>query len=142
MTAAPGNEQQTELGTAWLGSGRTEAEGKASNKRVLGPPWLATDARLTTSMRPLVLCWTDVGLSTTGQEGSATRFCVKVHSREQPLRRAGACGRLDWACGYNQGDHSKKQLLNDTEEKKSCIRSHGDTQRNTKPLLDSAPEKS
>ena len=41
----------------------------------------------TTSMRPFEhstgqLLWTDVGLSTTRQEGAATRICASVHSRE------------------------------------------------------------
>ena len=57
-------------------------------------------------MRPIVhsycqLLWTDVGLSTTWQEGAATRFSVTVRSREHPLRRAGACGRPN--CVHEDG---------------------------------------
>ena len=53
-------------------------------------------------MRPFVhstgqLIWTDVGLSTAGQEGTATQICVTVHSREHHERRAGDCGWPDWA---------------------------------------------
>ena len=77
-------------------------------------------------MRPLVhsygqLLWTDVSLSTTWQEGTATQICVTVHSREHHLRRASACGRPNWAGGYSQGrPFEKKQrqsLLHETEEK-------------------------
>ena len=59
------------------------------------------NSRLTTeetSMRPFVhstrhLHWTDVGLFTSRHEGAAAlQFRATVHSREQPLRRAGACG--------------------------------------------------
>ena len=83
--------------------------------------WYPTQLNSTTSMRPLVhscghLLWTDEGLSTTRQEGAATRFGVTVHSRGHPLRRASACGRP------------------------GGVSSHGDTQRNEKPLLNSVPE--
>ena len=69
----------------------------------------------TTSMRPFghstgQLLWTDVGLSTTRQEGAATRICATVHSREHHQRRAGACDRPNWAGGYSQGDHSKNKI--------------------------------
>ena len=68
----------------------------------------------TTSMRPFghstgQLLWTDVGLSTTRQEGAATRICASVHSREHHQRRAGACDQPNWAGGYSHGDHSEKQ---------------------------------
>ena len=68
----------------------------------------------TTSMRPFghstgQLLWTDVGLSTTRQEGAATRICATVHSREHHQRRAGACDRPNWAVGYSQGDHPGKK---------------------------------
>ena len=111
----------------------------------------STQLNSTTSIRPLVhsysygqLLWTDVGLSTTRQERAATRFCVTVHSREHPLRRASACGRPNWAWGYNQERpfEKKKKLTHcsTTLRKNGCISSHGDTQRNEKPLLNSAPE--
>ena len=66
-------------------------------------------------MRPLVHSYgqplsTDVGLSTTKQESAATRFCVTVHSREHQLRRAGACGRPNWAGGKSQGRQSEKNF--------------------------------
>ena len=110
-----------------------------------------TQLNSTTSMRPLVhscgqLLWTDVGLSTTRQEGTATRFCVTVHNREHPLRRAGACGRPNWACGYSQGrpfETKTYTLLNDTEEKSLLNSAPGQAERPEKhhriPTLHSIP---
>ena len=94
----------------------------------------------------LSLLWTDVGLSTTIKKGpqhdfvsrpaAASTLCdVQVHAAD-PIGLVATV----------RGDHSKnkttRSLLNEneTEEKNGCISSHGDTQRNDRPHLNSAPE--
>ena len=67
-----------------------------------------TQINSTTSMRPLVhsygqLLWTDEGLSTTRQEGAATRFVCHGPQPRAPI------GRPNWAGGYSQGRQFEKK---------------------------------
>ena len=86
-------------------------------------------------MRPLVhshdqLLWTEAHHNQ-AKKGAATQICVTVHSREHPLRRAGACGRPNWVDGHNQERpivKKKRSLPNETEEDRTLTTTWSDAE--------------